>query len=54
MTDVRLRNAITDACREIQRCPDDSIQDIFNEMFEKWETGITMLHNFVVERSEDD
>ena len=43
---VRLSNAITDACREIQACPDDSIQDIFNERLEKWETRLRMDHNF--------
>jgi len=47
--DVRLKNAIKDACEEIQRCPGDSIQDIFNEMFERWETGLRMDHNFEIE-----
>ena len=46
---VRLSNAITDSCREIQNCPDDSIQDIFNECLEQWETGLIMDHNFNLE-----
>ncbi len=44
-----LKNAITDACRELQKCPDDSIQDIFNEAFEKWELPLRMDHNFNIE-----
>ncbi len=44
-----LKNAITDACRELQKCPDDSIQDIFNEAFAKWSLPLRMDHNFNVE-----
>lgn len=40
--DVRLLNAIKDAVNEMDRCPDDSIQDIWNEMLDKWETGLRM------------
>ena len=40
--DVRLFNAIKDAVNEMDRCPDDSIQDIWNEMLDKWETGLRM------------
>jgi hypothetical protein len=39
---VRLCNAIKDAVNEMDRCPDDSIQDIWNEMLDKWETGLRM------------
>ena len=31
-----IRNVITDIIREIDKCPNDSIQDIVNEMFDKW------------------
>jgi hypothetical protein len=39
-----LKNAITDACRELQKRPDDSIQDIFNEAFAKWELPLRVDH----------
>lgn len=45
-----LCNAITEACREIERCPDDSIQDIFNESLKKWETGMKMDFRFNIEK----
>ena len=45
-----VRNAITDALREIEKCPDDSIQDIFNEKFVSWNTGLFMDHNYNIER----
>lgn len=48
MDNIKLRNAITDACREIQKCPEDSIQDIFNECLDNWETGLWMDHNFAL------
>ena len=50
---VRLSNAITEACREVQKCPDDSIQDIFNESLCDWETGLWMDHNFNLEPNEE-
>ena len=46
---VRLFNAIKDAVNEMDRCPDDSIQDIWNEMLDKWETGLRMDHNHNIE-----
>lgn len=41
---VRLHNAITDALREMERCPGDSPQDIWNEALLTWETGLVMNH----------
>ena len=41
---VRLLNAITEALREMEKCPDDSVQDIWNESLESWETGLRMNH----------
>jgi hypothetical protein len=46
---VMLYNAIKEACIEIKKYPDDSIQDIFNEMFKKWETGLHMDSKFNIE-----
>lgn len=46
---VRLCNAITEALREMEKCPDDSVQDIWNESLESWETGLRMDHNHNVE-----
>lgn len=48
--DTRLSNAITEALREMEKCPDDSIQDIWNECLEKWETGLRMNHRFELEK----
>lgn len=46
----RICEAITDAIRECIRCPDDSIQDIWNECLDSWETGLIMNHNFRIEK----
>ena len=46
---VRLCNAITEALREMEKCPDDSVQSIWNESLESWETGLRMDHNHNVE-----
>jgi hypothetical protein len=45
---ARLCNAITEALREIDKCPDDSVQDIWNESMESWETGFRMDHHLIV------
>ena len=45
----KLLNAITEAVREIERSPDDSMQDIFNEALKTWGTGLKMKHNYVIE-----
>ena len=39
---VRLCNAIKEAIEEMERCPDDSIQDIWNEKLDEWQTGLRM------------
>lgn len=46
---VRLFNAIKDAVNEMDRCPEDSIQDIWNEMLDKWETGLRMDRKYNIE-----
>ena len=48
-TVARLLNAITDAVREMERCPDDSTQDIWNESLESWRTGLRMNHRLELE-----
>jgi hypothetical protein len=50
---VRLFNAIKDAVTEMDRCPGDSIQDIWNEMLDKWETGLRMDHNHNIDPNND-
>ena len=45
-----VRNAIADALREIEKCPDDSMQDIFNEQLKSWNTGLWMDHNYNIEK----
>ena len=45
---VRLCNAITEAIREMEQHPDDSVQDIWSESLDSWETGLYMDHNYNV------
>lgn len=45
-------NIIKDAIREMERCPDDSIQDIWNEVFCKWDTGLWMDHHYNIWRKD--
>ena len=42
-------NAITDAVREMEKSPDDSTQDIWNEALESWKTGYRMNHRLEIE-----
>ncbi len=44
-----LTQAITAALRECERCPDDSVEDIFNEQFASWQLPIYMTNNFNIE-----
>ena len=46
---VQLCNAITEALREMDKCPEDSVQDIWNESLSSWETGFYMDHNLNIE-----
>ena len=41
-----LCNAISEALREVERCPNDSIQDIFNEKLKSWNTELRLNHRF--------
>jgi hypothetical protein len=47
---LNLLNAITDAVREMERCPNDSTQDIWNEALESWHTGLRMNPRFELTR----
>ena len=51
MRNKNLCNAITEAIREQERCPDDSIQDIWNEKLEDWKTGLQMDSSFLIEEA---
>lgn len=44
-----LREAITEMLREIERCPDDSMQDIANEALKTWRTGLRVDSGYVIE-----
>lgn len=44
-----LHNALTAALREIERCPDDSMQDIVNEQLKLWQTGLRVDIGFCFE-----
>ena len=48
----KLRNAITEALREMERCPDDSIQDIFNWAFEAWDVELVMDRSYNIDRKD--
>ncbi len=52
MSMKNLYNAIKDAVTEMERSPDDYVQDIWNEMFDKWETGLRMDVHHNVELKE--
>lgn len=47
--DIRLLEAITAALKEMERCPEDSIQDIWNEELQRWQTGLRMGINFTLD-----
>ncbi len=44
-----LCNAITEALRECEAHPEDSVQDIFNEALSSWETGLKMNNRFEID-----
>lgn len=44
-----LSNAITDALREMEKCPNDDVQTIWNEKLTEWQTGYRMTNDFVLE-----
>ena len=46
---IKLINAITDALRDMEKHPDDCVEDIWNEALESWETGLRMNHRFELE-----
>jgi hypothetical protein len=49
-TDIKiLCNAVTEALREVDRCPDDSVQDIFNDKLESWNTGLVMDRSYNID-----
>lgn len=49
-TDMKiLCNAVTEALREVDRCPDDSVRDIFNDKLESWDTGLVMDNNYNID-----
>jgi hypothetical protein len=48
----RLFNAIRESLEEMDSCPDDSVQDIWNEKLEAWETGLSMNKDYNIEPSE--
>lgn len=50
---VLLQNAITEALREMEKCPEDSVQDIWNESLRSWGTGLKMNHSLVLEYDKD-
>lgn len=55
MTQVeKLCEAIKASLYEMERCPDDSTQEIWNEMLEEWETGLKMDSNRCIGPTEDD
>lgn len=45
---IKLSNAIQDALHEMDKCPDDSVQDIWNEKLKSWETGLKMNHHYEI------
>ncbi len=50
MTDAQIRNAIQDAVRCVQEYPDDAIDEIFNEAFERWHIPWRMDVNLAIKQ----
>lgn len=49
----RFCEVIKDALQEMEKCPDDSIQDIWNEFFERWELPYNMeLNSYIVKHKD--
>jgi hypothetical protein len=44
-----LLNAIRDALREMDKCPDDDVSTIWNEQFKSWELPLHMDDGYSVE-----
>ncbi len=44
-----LLNAIKEALKEMEKCPNDSVEDIWNESLKSWETNLRMDSNFNIE-----
>jgi len=45
----KLCEVIKESLHEMDRCPEDSIQDIWNEKLEGWKTGLRMDHHFNID-----
>jgi hypothetical protein len=45
----KLKEAITWMLREIENCPNDSMQDIANEALKMWETNLRVNSSYIVE-----
>lgn len=50
---IALRNAITDALRDMQTNPNDDIQSIWNKHLKEWETSLRMTHDFEIVPCDD-
>lgn len=44
--EMLFRNALTDALREIDDCPSDSMQDIINEKLKEWKVALRCGNDF--------
>jgi len=47
----KLCEVIKESLHEMDRCPEDSIQDIWNEKLEGWKTGLRMDHHFNIDNA---
>jgi len=45
----KLKEAITWMLREIESCPNDSMQDIANDALKMWETNLRVNSSYIVE-----
>ena len=46
---IKFRNVLSEILKEIQECPDDSIQDITNEILDDWDMEMVCNHNLIIE-----
>jgi len=45
---VKITNVVQQSLREMDRCPDDCVQTIWNEKLKEWETGLKMNNNYEI------
>ena len=53
ITRTIFRNVLSDILKEIEKCPNDSIQDIVNEKLADWEIDMVCNHKLIIKEIEE-